>query len=121
MDTEAKIIEMIAEILDLDQEEISGESYMVRDLEAESIDLLELAVELNSAFKMKIDENMAFLKTLRVHIKEAADNGSDAADAVAENFPYLSTQRIKDILLELANGPVLKVKDIANYIQYKGN
>jgi acyl carrier protein len=110
------IRDSLAEILDIEPLEIQPESYVVRDLGTESIDLLELSVALDSRFKVEIDDNEIYLKTLRLHLNEAEEKREPTADYLALKFPSLKKDRIAEILSDLEGGPVLKVKDLTGYI-----
>ena len=50
-----KVTGTLADILDIEAHTIHSETYLIRELEAESIDLLELAVTLNSELQIEID------------------------------------------------------------------
>lgn len=117
MDIFGEIQESLVEILDIEAEEITPETYIVRDLNAESIDLLELSVALNARFKVAINEDEIFLRNLRVCLN--GSNGKDTASRVLAEFPFLGKERVVEILDDLDGGPVLKVKDLANYISWK--
>jgi acyl carrier protein len=118
-DTLAKIRAMLAEILDLEGKEISEETYLYRDLGAESMDLLELAVNLSQGFGIKVQDDHVFLWRLRFYLVEARKNGIDALSHLAEKYPFLASGRIAEILDDLEQGPVLKVKDIISYVEYQ--
>ena len=53
--------EILADILDIEEQEITAETYIVRELGAESIDLLELAISLNARFKVEVNDGEIFL------------------------------------------------------------
>ncbi len=114
----SKVTGTLADILDVEANEIDSETYLVRDLDAESIDLLELAVTLNSEFQIEIDDDEIFLKMLRIYLEEPK-NTDDMQEYLMEKYPYLSAKRIKEILEDRNNGPVLKVKDLISYISWK--
>ncbi len=114
MDIADKLKEIIAEILDIDKSEINDDSYLVRDLNMESIDLLELGVAMANEFKIEVDDNMAFLKDLRLHI----ENVDCVEKILSKQYPHLNKERIKEIVEEIDNGPVLKFKDVVSYIIY---
>lgn len=120
MDILKKIKQILAEILDIDEEEIAPETYLVRDLNAESIDLLELAVALNSAFNIKINDDQIFLRNLRPYLTEAKEKQADETAYLLENFPFLTKDRMTQILGDLQDGPVLKVKDLVGYVAWMG-
>lgn len=104
--------EILEEVMDIDKDEISPDSFLVRDLDVESIDFLEIAVELNQKFKIDVEDNRIFLRSLRLHI----ENGG--TKAVQEAYPYLSPDRIDQIMDEYKDGPVLKVSDLVDYVDH---
>ncbi len=116
-----KIRTMLEEILDLDGREISSETYLVGDLGAESIDLLEMAVCLNQEFGINVQDDAVFLWRLRFYLVEARKSGNDAQPYLAGKYPHLGSARIAEILTDLDKGPVLKVKDIISYVDYHRN
>lgn len=114
-----RIIGILSDILDLDPSMISSESYLVRDLEAESIDLLEIAVTLNSEFRTDINDEEIFLKNLRIYIDESEALSDSWGDYLVGKYPFLTRERIREMVSDLHSGPVLKVKDLVSYIQFK--
>lgn len=114
-----RIIGILSDILDLDPSMVSSESYLVRDLDAESIDLLEIAVTLNSEFRTDIDDEEIFLKNLRIYIDESEASSDSWGDYLVGKYPFLTRERIREMVSDLHSGPVLKVKDLVSYIQFK--
>ncbi len=112
---------MLGEMLDLDGKEITAETYLIRDLGAESIDLLELAVAINQGFSIKVQDDQVFLWRLRFYMLDAAKNNADVQSYLAGKYPFLDPGRIAEIVADHDNGPVLKVKDIISYINYQGS
>lgn len=120
MSTFEKIRNILCEILDYEPEEIGRESYMVRELDAESIDFLELSLEISEIFEIDVTDDDLFLRNLRYYIKEAEEIGRDVAACLAEKLPHLDQQRIWDAMEDLDDGPILKVKDLMAYADYYG-
>ena len=112
-----EITEILAEILDIENHNISPETYLIRELGAESIDLLELAVALNSRFKIDVNDDEIFLRKLRQYITEAEQQNKDILQYLAENLPFLSRKRLEEIIADLEGGPTLKVKDLIAYVR----
>ncbi len=112
-----EITEILAEILDIENHNISPETYLIRELGAESIDLLELAVALNSRFKIDVNDDEIFLRKLRQYITEAEQQNNDILQYLAENLPFLSRKRLEEIIADLEGGPTLKVKDLISYVE----
>jgi acyl carrier protein len=119
MDTLFEIKTSLGEILDVEAGEITPETYVVRDLGAESIDLLELSVALNSRFRVEVNEDEVFLRTLRVFLNEAKENEQDPLDYLQRKYPFLGEGRVGELLVDIDGGPVLKVKDLIAYVSWR--
>ena len=111
--------ELITDIMDVEGEAITEETYLVRELGAESIDLLELSVSINHYFRIAMKDDDLFLRNFRLHLVEAERLGKETAPYLAERFPFLSSARIADILADLEAGPALKIKDLVSYIAFQ--
>ncbi|HAJ27663.1 MAG TPA: acyl carrier protein [Syntrophus sp. (in: bacteria)] len=120
MDVLEEITIILAEILDMEGLEITPETYLIRELGAESIDLLELSVAINSRFNIEVNDDELFLRTLRIHLRAAEMEGRDAAGYLAEKYPVLTVSRVGEILADMGGGPVLRMKDIISYITCYG-
>ena len=79
-DTEAKVIGIVAEQLGVDKAEITPETSFVNDLNADSLDTVELVMEFEDEFNMSIpDEEAEKIQTVGQaieYIKEHAGTGS---------------------------------------------
>lgn len=116
MDILEEIKKNLAEILDIENHNITPETYIIRELGAESIDLLELAVAINSGFNIDVNDDEIFLRKLRQYITEAKQQNKNILQYLAKNLPFLSRKRLEEIIADLEGGPTLKVKDLINYI-----
>lgn len=110
---------ILTEILDLEEAELTPETYLIRDLGAESIDLLEIAVAMNYRFKIQVEDDEAFLKNFRLYLMEAEHSQVRPAAYLAERYPFLSPDRIEEILSDLEGGPTVKIKDLACYVAHR--
>lgn len=118
MSTFEKVREILAEILDFNKEDISLESYLMRELTAESIDLLEVALELSLKFGIEVQDDALFLRNLRSILLDARESGLNPLSAIVEKLPHLKKERVEEMLDDLKEGPVLKVQDIVSYVEY---
>ena len=84
--------EILADILDIEKQEITAETYIVRELGAESIDLLELAISLNVRFKVEVNDGEIFLARLREYITEAEEQKKDIVNLPCRYQHYLYPQ-----------------------------
>lgn len=114
-DITASITDILADILDLDPVQITPETYVVRDLQAESIDLLEIGVAMQHRLDMEVDDDTLFLKNMRQVLARAAKAGKAPEEAMAAEYPHLDRARIAEILADREGGPVIKVRDLAAY------
>ncbi len=121
MDILEEITEILAEILDIENHNITPETYLIRELGAESIDLLELAVAINSRFNIDVNDDEIFLRNLRQYITEADQQNKDILQYLAEKIPFLMQKRLEDIITDLEGGPTLKVKDLIAYVEKQRN
>jgi len=58
-EVESKVIEIVAEQMGVDKAEISKETSFVNDLNADSLDTVELVMEFEDAFEMSIPDEEA--------------------------------------------------------------
>lgn len=116
MDHFKQVRHLLTEILDLDEEEILPESYLVRELDAESIDLLEVALALSTEFGIEVRDDEIFLRHLRTLIAEAREAGGDPVAGIVEALPHIPAERAGEMVADLAEGPVLKVRDLVAYV-----
>lgn len=110
---------ILVELLDLESDQIHPHSYLVRDLGVESIDFLELAVTLNEQFRIDVHDDTVFLRNLRLHLETAAAAQTPATAMLEKHYPYLSQMRIREILDDLEDGPVIQVRDVEDYVAWK--
>ena len=109
---------VLAEIFDRDAEDILPETLIMGDLGGESVDLLEIAVRLNADFGIPVDEDAAFLKSLRYLLAESREKGIEPEAALRAAYPHLSAERRAMLAREAARpqaAPLLCAADIAAY------
>ena len=78
MDTFTKVAELLAQHLGIDAGSITLESEIVKDLGADSLDVVELVMALEDEFDMEIDEdeaeNISTIGDVVEYIKANCDN-----------------------------------------------
>ncbi len=114
------ITAILADILDLDPAGITPETYVIRDLRAESIDLLEIGVAMQHRLGIEVDDDTLFLRNMRTVLARAAKAGTAAIDALRGEYPHLDDARLGQMLADQPAGPVLKVRDLAAYAAARG-
>ena len=111
---------ILAEILDLDPARITPETYVIRTLKAESIDLLEIGVAMQHRLGISVNDDLLFLKNVRTVLIRAQHDGKAPLEALKSQYPYLPEQRLREILDDLPAGPALRVEDLVAYAQAFG-
>ena len=119
MDVFAELKKILEELLDLEDREITPETLLVQDLGAESIDLLELAVTINSRFRITVKDDEIFLTRFRLYSTEAQQQGKDTVHYIGGKYPFLGEERIAEIMAHIKEGPQLKIKDLISYVTYR--
>lgn len=83
-DTNAKVVEIVAERLSVGADTVKPESSFINDLGADSLDIVELVMEFEEAFDIQIpDEDSESIRTVgeAVSYIEGATGGGGGADA----------------------------------------
>ena len=122
---ENRIRSILADVLDIETQQLGAETDIIRELGAESIDLLEIALSLEREFGIKVDENKLFLKSFRFYRDEAREKDLNQMDYLKTNYPFLPEKRLKDLLDDMKYSivPSIKIKDLISYVEWmlKGN
>jgi len=109
---------VITEVLEVEPEEVNFETYVLRDLPTESIDLMEYGVGLTKECGISVQDETVFLKSFRMHIAEANDKELAPATHLVTTYPHLTSARIEEMLETINEGPVLQVRDIVAYVEH---
>ena len=105
---------IVADIFECDPATLRGETRLMEDLPCESIDLLEIGARLGQRFRVPVDADVAFLRSLRYHVAQ----GGDPEEVIRREYPYLSPERVRALVAGLAEPyPMLCLDDIAAYVR----
>jgi len=84
-DIESRVISIVAEQLGVDKAEISRETSFVNDLNADSLDTVELVMEFEDEFDMSIpDEQAEKIQTVGEAIGYIAEHAGKSVDEAAQ-------------------------------------
>ncbi len=79
-ETETKVIEIVSEQMGVDKSEITRETHFINDLNADSLDTVELVMEFEDEFELSIpDEEAEKIQTVGQAIDYIKANGSKQA------------------------------------------
>lgn len=118
MSTFDQVQQVITEVLEVEPEEVTLSTYIMRDLPTESIDLMEYGIGLTKECGISVTDDVIFLKSLRLHMAEAEDKGIEQQAHLSTVYPHLSADRIQELLHTVKEGPALQVQDIVAYIEH---
>lgn len=116
-----QIRDILVELLDVTPAQVMPDRYLVRDLGMESIDFLELAVVLNQRFEVPVNDDVVFLRNMRIHLAAAGESGQDPLAELKRQYAFLSEQRLLSMINDLDAGPVIQVQDLVSYLQWQMN
>ncbi len=76
-ETDTKVIEIVSEQMGVDKSEITRETHFINDLNADSLDTVELVMEFEDAFELSIpDEEAEKIQTVGQAIDYIKNNSS---------------------------------------------
>ena len=110
---------IVADIFECDPATLRGETRLMEDLPCESIDLLEVSVQLGATFHIFVDEERAFLRSLRYQLAGAPD----AAAFLREHYGHLDEARRQQLAAYytdadgVARQSPLTLGDIAHWVE----
>ncbi len=117
-----KVQEVLVDALGVDDDEVTSEAALIRDLGAESIDFLDIVFRLEKAFEIKIPREELFPAESLMNNPEFVKNGKLTETGLNElknKMPYTDlTEFEKDP--DISNlGDLFTVNTIVNYIDSK--
>jgi len=125
MPTEAEIFDKVREALvdalGVDDDEVTAEATLQGDLDAESIDFLDIVFRLEKAFDIKIERGELFPMDIVENTEYVQDGKVNAAGIAKlhERMPFadLAKFEAEPIVQNLAKH--LTVKDMCNFVAHK--
>jgi acyl carrier protein len=116
-----KVREALVDALGVDDEEVTPEATLQGDLDAESIDFLDIVFRLEKAFDIKIERGELFPEDILTNTEYVKDGKVNAAGIakLRERMPFadLSNFVAEPVVQNL--GQQLTVKDMCNFVAYK--
>lgn len=117
----AKVQEALVEALGVEDDEVTPEATLQGDLDAESIDFLDIVFRLEKAFDIKIERGELFPEDILTN-KEYIDDGkvNDAGMAkLRERMPFANLDDFEKDPQVQKLGKQLTVEDMCNFVQHK--
>ena len=116
-----KVREALVEALGVDDEEVIPEATLQGDLDAESIDFLDIVFRLEKSFDIKIERGELFPEDILTNVEYVEDgkvNDSGIAK-LRERMPFADLTKFEAEPSVQNLGQQLTVKDMCNFVAYK--
>jgi acyl carrier protein len=116
-----KVREALVEALGVDDDEVTAEATLQGDLDAESIDFLDIVFRLEKAFDIKIERGELFPEDILTDVEYVQDgkvNESGIAK-LKERMPFADLSKFEAEPSVNNLGQQLTVKDMCNFVAHK--
>lgn len=116
-----KVREALVDALGVDDDEVTPEATLQGDLDAESIDFLDIVFRLEKAFDIKIERGELFpedILTDTAYVEEGMVNEAGIAK-LRERMPFADLSKFESEPVVQNLGKQLTVKDMCSFVAYK--
>jgi acyl carrier protein len=116
-----KVQEALVDALGVDEDEVVPEATLQGDLDAESIDFLDIVFRLEKAFGIKIERGELFPEDLLTNAEYVADGKLNAAGLakLRERMPFADLSKFEADPQVTKLGKQLTVEDMCNFVAHK--
>lgn len=118
---QAKVQDVLAEVLGIDEDEVTPRATLTGDLGAESIDFLDIVFRLEQAFSVKIEQGELFPENLQQDPTFVQEGKLTPAgiEALREKLPHAEVDQIEDDPRLSRVGEIFTVDAIVNFVERK--
>ena len=116
-----KVQEALVDALGVDEEEVTPEATLQGDLDAESIDFLDIVFRLEKSFDIKIDRGELFPEDILTNTDYVQD-GKVNAEGIAqlkERMPFADLNEFESNPVVQNLGQQLTVQDMCKFVEHK--
>jgi acyl carrier protein len=117
----SKVQEALVDALGVEDEEVTPEATLQGDLDAESIDFLDIVFRLEKAFDIKIERGELFpedILTSTDYVEEGKVNAAGIAK-LKERMPFADLSKFERDPVVQKLGQQLTVQDMCNFVEHK--
>ncbi len=117
----AKVQEALVDALGVEEDEVTPEATLQGDLDAESIDFLDIVFRLEKAFNIKIERGELFPEDILTDSAYVADGKVNAAGIakLKERMPFANLSAFEADPQVQKLGKQLTVQDMCGFVEYK--
>lgn len=117
----SKVQEALVDALGVEDEEVTPEATLQGDLDAESIDFLDIVFRLEKAFDIKIERGELFPEDILTSTDYVEDGRVNAAGItkLRERMPFADLTNFERDPVVQKLGQQLTVQDMCNFVEHK--
>jgi len=117
----AKVQEALVDALGVDDDEVTPEATLQGDLDAESIDFLDIVFRLEKAFDIKIERGELFPEDILTDAEYVQDGKVNEAGIakLRERMPFADLNKFEAEPIVQNLGQQLTVKDMCEFVKHK--
>jgi acyl carrier protein len=117
----SKVQEALVDALGVEEDEVKPEATLQGDLDAESIDFLDIVFRLEKAFGIKIERGELFPEDILTDTDYVADGKVNPAGIakLRERMPFADLSKFEANPVVQNLGKQLTVADMCNFVKYK--
>ena len=117
----SKVQEALVDALGVEDEEVTPEATLQGDLDAESIDFLDIVFRLEKAFDIKIERGELFPEDILTSTDYVDDGRVNAAGIakLKERMPFADLSKFERDPVVQKLGQQLTVQDMCNFVEHK--
>jgi acyl carrier protein len=116
-----KVREALVDALGVDDDEVTAEATLQGDLDAESIDFLDIVFRLEKAFDIKIERGELFPEDILTNTDYVQDGKVNATGVakLKERMPFADLSKFEANPVVQNLGQQLTVNDMCNFVAHK--
>ena len=117
----AKVQEALVDALGVEDDEVTPEATLQGDLDAESIDFLDIVFRLEKGFGIKIERGELFPEDILTNTDYVADGkvNEEGIAKLKERMPFADLSAFEDDPQVQKLGKQLTVQDMCNFVEHK--
>jgi len=117
----SKVQEALVDALGVEDDEVTPEATLQGDLDAESIDFLDIVFRLEKAFDIKIERGELFPEDILTSTDYVEDGRVNSAGIVKlrERMPFADLSKFERDPVVQKLGQQLTVQDMCNFVEHK--
>lgn len=117
----SKVQEALVDALGVEEEEVTPDATLQGDLDAESIDFLDIVFRLEKAFDIKIERGELFPEDILTSTEYVEDGRVNAAGIaqLKQRMPFADLSQFEEDPVVQNLGKQLTVQDMCNFVEHK--